>query len=1274
MRSAFTHQNIKGVEYAVVAAAAGSYVASYIVDVTPPAISQVAVAVNNTTATITWQTNEPATTRVEYGTNPNQLGSVITSPDPVLTHSVELNDLALGTTYYYRVTSADGVNNLSTSPVVTAPPAFFATPATPIYTCPCSIWNVSHTPSQPSAADPNTIEVGLKFTAATDGFVTAIRFYKGPQNTGVHVGHLWTAGGALLSTVTFTGETATGWQEAQLATPVAVAANTTYVVSYLTNTGFYAADVAYFSTTGRTNGPLTALSNAAGGGNGVYAYGGGFPTSTFNSNNYWVDLVFVTTLTSVGPPSTSVTDTTVSDFSAGSSGAGVYLSQSGDGEIALAPAFGEEFTGTALPAGWSTSVWTTGGTASVAGGQLTVDGSLVATDAQLSPGQSLEFAATFSTDAAQHAGFALTFSESRWAMFSTGGDGNALYARTHDGTTPRDTLIPGSWAGTSHRYRIDWNASSVTFFIDGAQVAAHAAAVSGPLRPVISDFNAGGGTVGVGSAHLAPYAPSGTFTSRVLDAGSAVNWASVDSIVSVPAGSTLALSARFGNTAVPDGSWTPFTAVATGSATITAASRYVQYQVALAGDGAATPELRSITFSGPNVLPPPAIAVSDVALDEGDTGIIYVPFVFSLSRASTTPVSVSYSTSPISASEGGDYVAATGTATFDPGVTLLAVYVLANGDTVLEPEETFALNLSAPVNGTLATTQSIATLIDDDLPRLSIGNQSVTEGNSGSLNAQFTVTLNRTSTQTITVNYATANGTATAGSDYTTTAGQLSFTPGATTRTITVPVLGDVLDEDNETFVVSLNSPVNASILAGNGTGTINDNDASPSLSVNSVAVAEGNSGTASAILTATLSAVSGRSVTVNFTSADGTATQPFDYASTSGTLTFAPGVTTRPITVQVVGDTIQEPNETFVVTLNGSVNATIATAQGTGTIGNDDSQLSIGNVTVTEGNTGAVNAQFTVTLAPASSQTVTVNYATANGTALAGSDYTAASGQLSFTPGATTRTITVPVLGDTLDEDNEAFVVSLTGAVNSTIVTADGTGTITDNDATPTLTFANVGVTEGDTGTLNAVFTVNLSAASGKTVTVNYATANGTALAPADYASTTGTLSYPSGTTSRQVLVPIVGDLLDEANETFTVTLSVPVNATVPTATRTGTITDNDPAPTVSIDNVSLTEGNSGNKLFTFTITMSAPSGRSVTVNFATANGTALAGGSTADYAAASGSRVIAAGATTQTIAISVRGNTIAEPNETFFVNLTSATNATIGDGQGLGTILNDD
>ncbi|MEU3166639.1 DUF4082 domain-containing protein [Streptosporangium sp. NPDC006930] len=159
-----------------------------------------------------------------------------------------------------------------------------------------SLWNSAGVPAVPAYPDAQGVTLGVKFRAATSGTVTGIRFYKGPQNTGTHIGSLWTSGGTLLASATFTGETATGWQEVSFSTPVAITANTTYIASYYAPVGRYATTRPYF-TSAYVNGLLTALANGTGGGNGVYTYGAAnaFPASSYQLTNYWVDVVFIPT-------------------------------------------------------------------------------------------------------------------------------------------------------------------------------------------------------------------------------------------------------------------------------------------------------------------------------------------------------------------------------------------------------------------------------------------------------------------------------------------------------------------------------------------------------------------------------------------------------------------------------------------------------------------------------------------------------------------------------------------------------------------------------------------------------------------------------------------------------------------------------------------------------------------------------------------------------------------------------------------------------------------
>ena len=213
-----------------------------------------------------------------------------------------------------------------------------------------------------------------------------------------------------------------------------------------------------------------------------------------------------------------------------------------------------------------------------------------------------------------------------------------------------------------------------------------------------------------------------------------------------------------------------------------------------------------------------------------------------------------------------------------------------------------------------------------------------------------------------------------------------------------------------------------------------------------------------------------------------------------AGTLTFEAGERTKTIPIPTRGDTIDEEDETFTVRLSGPSEATLQNATATGTITDDDGPpaLSINNAEASEGSP----AQFTVTLTPASGKTVTVDYATADGSALAGTDYTAKTDTLIFTSGTTQQTFQVQTREDLIDEPDEMFTVSLSIPSDARLVDHTATGTINDDDDPPTLSIEDTTVGEGNP----AQFTVRLTPASGKTVTVDYATADGSAEKPADY------------------------------------------------------------------------------------------------------------------------------------------------------------------------------
>jgi len=339
-------------------------------------------------------------------------------------------------------------------------------------------------------------------------------------------------------------------------------------------------------------------------------------------------------------------------------------------------------------------------------------------------------------------------------------------------------------------------------------------------------------------------------------------------------------------------------------------------------------------------------------------------------------------------------------------------------------------------------------LVDDGLPSLTIGNVTVTEGHAGTQSATFTVTLFAAAGQPVTVAYTTANASAIAGSDYQAASGTLTFAPGETSKIITVLVNGDRLGEPNETFLVNLIAPTNASFGDSQGVGTIVDDE--PRLSIGDGTVIEGNIGTRAATFTVTLSAASSEPVTVAYATANASAAAGSDYQAASGTLTIPAGQTTGTITVLVNGDRLPEASESFFVNLSSPTNAYIVDSQGIGTILDDEPRISISDVTRAEGkNRQTTLFVFTVTLSAAYDQPVTMSFATDNGTATtSNNDYVAKTGTLTFAPGETTKTITIEVRGDNRKEAAEMFYLDLSGLSGNALFTKNrGIGTILNDD-----------------------------------------------------------------------------------------------------------------------------------------------------------------------------------------------------------------------------------
>jgi chitinase len=342
---------------------------------------------------------------------------------------------------------------------------------------------------------------------------------------------------------------------------------------------------------------------------------------------------------------------------------------------------------------------------------------------------------------------------------------------------------------------------------------------------------------------------------------------------------------------------------------------------------------------------------------------------------------------------------------------------------------------------------------------------SVTEGRSGTrstLHVRFD--LSRPYASTVTVQWQTLDvpgddrfASASAG-DYEPKSGTLTYPPGTTRGFADIVVNGDARDEADELVLISTSNPTNATLggYFGLAFGTIQDDDPPPVITPGSVTAVEGDDGTSSvASIPVTLSAPSGRTVTVDWTTADYEAVAGEDYVAGSGTLTFLPGETSKTIDVAVIGDTTDEPDEAMLILTSHPTNATIGGALGLGSaVIQDDDPLPVvapGEASVAEGDTDTSTVSVPVTLSAPSSRTVTVDWATADQGAIAGEDYVAASGTLTFLPGETDKTIDVSVIGDTIVEPDETFAVVLSNPASAALGDDDvGLGHILNDDQEP--------------------------------------------------------------------------------------------------------------------------------------------------------------------------------------------------------------------------------
>jgi hypothetical protein len=500
------------------------------------------------------------------------------------------------------------------------------------------------------------------------------------------------------------------------------------------------------------------------------------------------------------------------------------------------------------------------------------------------------------------------------------------------------------------------------------------------------------------------------------------------------------------------------------------------------------------------------------------------------------------------------------------------------------------------------------------------------------------------------VDYASSDGSATVVSDYTGSSGTLTFGPGVTSRTLTVPIVRDAVHEASETLLLRLSDATGpGSALEAQHTAvvTILDNDPAPLLQFGAprYAVKEG-----SGAATLTVRRVGSRAneATVDYATKDGTAQAGADFAQATGTLTFGTDVVTQTLAIPIVDDPNPEASETLDVTLGNPQPGSGAT------LGN----LTATRVTITDNDQGlqfsaasymaaesAPRAVIAVRRSGGTTGTLTVDYAVTGGTATGGSDYSLAPGTLSFGPGQALRTFAVTILNDADAEGSETVELALSGYSPPTAQGALGTAVLTITDTEPVFQFS-AGTYPVPEKAPRAVITVRRTGPTTGDAKVDYTVSDGTAQAAIDYTSaSTGTLSFGAGRATQTLSIGVIDDAEDEPSETLQLVLQNPsAGCGIGTpGSALLTISDNDVAGRAQFSAGAFSQAEDGGSV-TITVTRATGTSGMATVHYVATPGAVNPGVPGTDYQPAAGTLTFGPGDTSQSFEVVVLDDVVAD------------------------------
>lgn len=681
----------------------------------------------------------------------------------------------------------------------------------------------------------------------------------------------------------------------------------------------------------------------------------------------------------------------------------------------------------------------------------------------------------------------------------------------------------------------------------------------------------------------------------------------------------------------------------------------------------------------------PVVQVLGAEVGERDG---YAELVVRLSGPSSLPVSLNLTTSNLwqHSNSGTDYAGQQShSAVLPPGQTSLMLPFILLDDAVTEPLESILVNTTVPSDITLGTIEALAFIHDDDadvvVPALQVHDLWLDERDGF---ARFVIALDQTTSNTVTLDWATEAGTAVPGVDFVAQTGRLVFAPGQQVQTILIPLLDDGERELDEFFTIALSAPTQATLPVPVIHGVIAANDAPalarPLATPRVATIGEGDGWVEVAV---TLEAPSLETATLRYAGAGLTAGNADHHGvgtvnTFNITLAYEPGRTVRTLRIPVVDDALAEPTEALQTTLDYPVNLAFSSDRELAAIRDDDAAPGVPNVSVDqlalEESSGF--ARFEVTLDRPSTDIVYVTYGTRSSSAISDADFTPVAGTLTFAPGEVRRSVLVPITNDAAPEPAETLNLLLLGTSPGVLADPTGAATISRNDlpviAKPNVAVDTVRVTEGEPW-MDVV--IRLDRPASTPITITYSTTNVTATSPSDFRAASGPVSFAAGETVAHVRLALVDDRVAEAAELlqFNLVPNAAVNLLSPNTLMT--IVDDDAAGGQFVfgpSQIDRREG-SGESTFTVEVLRLGNRGAQASVDWTVVAGTA----GTGDFVGSSlpnGRLVFAPGQASQRIEFGVAGDTRLEAHEGFTVTLANPTGATVATASLAGRLQNDD